>query len=74
MTTSMHTMSQKRKEPPTVADVEGCEWWWNFPVDNPPHVMPLDVSEGKIYHAQDNGGLFEPADWPGEWAPCLPPE
>lgn len=63
-----------RKEPPTVDEVEDCQWWWNFPKDTPPHVMQLDVADGKIVHAQDNGGLFDPTDWPGDWAPCVPPE
>lgn len=67
-------MSLRRKEPPTVDEVANCQWWWSFPEDTSPHVLQLDVMDGQIVHAQDNGGFFDSADWPGKWAPCLPPE
>ena len=67
-------MHRRRKDPPTVEEVAQCQWWWNFPKENPPHVMQLDLSNNQIMHAQGAGGVFDPADWPGEWAPCIPPE
>ena len=68
----------RRPTPPTVVDVTVWAWWWNFPANgNPPHVMQLDVdpSNDRIFRADsEDGGLFDPADWPGDWAPCLPPK
>lgn len=65
-----------RAEPPTVDDVKAHAWWWNKPASgNPPHVLQLDVDDaGAVMHADmDDGGVFNPADWPGDWAPAVPP-
>lgn len=69
-----------RKEPPTVDEVKVHQWWWNKPASgNPPHVLQLDVDDGRIFDcavdvcACTAEALFDPNDWPGEWAPCVPP-
>ncbi len=69
---------RRPRKPPTVEEVSQCQWWWNFPNGAAPHVMQFDVSNGQIIHADlhaDHGSIvFSPEDWPGEWAPCSPPE
>lgn len=88
-----------RKEPPTVADVEKNQWWWNKPATGaPPHILQLTIegcrrdeagdivdlgyldpnADGVTAVIVDDSGdgefhVFNPDDWPGEWAPCIPP-
>jgi hypothetical protein len=64
----------KQKTSPTVEQVRRYQWWWNYPSNGKPHVLQLDVSDGEIVHAdEDASAPFDPQDWPGEWAPCIPP-
>lgn len=67
-----------RREPPTVAEVRRCQWWWNRAPGVLPHVMQLDIEDGKIFDASDpHPAPIIFADWGGneaEWAPCAPPE
>ena len=68
--------SGRRKEPPTADEVREHEWWWNFPAHGDPYVLQLDVEidgDTIFYGGDHGGGEFEPADWPGDWAMCLPP-
>ncbi len=72
-------MSLKRKSPPTVEEVRACAWWWNFPPDGySPHVLQLEVYAGYVSNDDiimclDLAAPFNVEDWPGEWAPCIPP-
>ena len=58
---------------PTVDQVREHAWWWNFPVDGKPHVLQLDVEGAQVVRV-DAPSFLDPLDWPGDWAPCLPPE
>lgn len=63
-----------RRGPPTFDEVRDLAWWWNFPIHGEPHVLQLDVtSSGEIVYCDPGSAVFEPDDWPGEWAPCRPP-
>lgn len=66
-----------RSAQPTLEEVQAHAWWWNKPSDGaPPHVLHLGVEDGDIVDVNDGGTpipLF-PGDWPGEWAPALPPK
>lgn len=76
---TLESMSQpsttRRPEPPTLDEVRRCQWWWNFRPDTAPQVLRLDVDDDGVIVDVDSSGSypFEPADWPGDWAPCLPP-
>jgi hypothetical protein len=61
--------------PPTVQQVRDCSWWWSYPPNGEPHVLQLDVVVGCIVHCVggDVSRTFHASDWPGRWAPCLPP-
>lgn len=62
-----------RKEPPTVDEVKVHAWWWRKPANgNPPHVLHLDVGADKVIYIDEELEL-DPDDWPGEWAPAVPP-
>jgi hypothetical protein len=70
-----------RVSPPTAAEVHEHQWWWSKPVDGVPHILQLDVDlgSGKIFDLGEvlSGACpppFDPADWPGEWAPCMTPD
>ena len=56
-----------RREPPTAEEVQACEWWWNSGgPDCPPHVLRLDVDDGRIIDIQlPSETPFRPEDWPG---------
>lgn len=63
-----------RRGPPTADEVRELEWWWNFPIHGQPHVLQLNVTtDGTIVYCDPGSAVFEPDDWSGEWAPCLPP-
>lgn len=76
---TLESMSQpgttRRSQSPTVDEVRRCQWWWNFGPVTAPQVLRLDVDDdGAIVDVDSSGSYpFEPADWPGDWAPCLPP-
>ena len=64
----------RRAAPPTAGEVREGAWWWNFPPHGKPHVMGLDIdSDDVVYVVGDSDFNFDPDDWPGDWAPCLPP-
>lgn len=64
----------RHKIAPDVDQVREWSWWWNFPTNGKPHVLQLDVQGDEIVHADSNASApFDPNDWPGEWAPCVPP-
>lgn len=64
-----------RADPPTAAEVRDNPWWWNQPPVGPAHVMLLDlnVDDEQMFVADSNGMPFDAKDWPGLWAPCVPP-
>jgi len=62
-----------RKTPPTVSDVKACQWWWNRSDATAPYVLHLDVEDGRIVHADDDGDSFDAELWGNEWCPCVPP-
>ncbi len=69
-----------RATPPTIDEVKVYAWWWNKPADgSPPHILQLDVDDNKVVivtaasPSHHDGDVFDPADWPGEWAPAEPP-
>lgn len=68
-----------RKAPPSVDEVRAWSWWWNRSPGVGAHVLQLDVDNGLIIDvgeatSSDCGGRFDPGAWPGQWAPCLPPD
>ena len=68
--------SQIKDDPPTIEDVKIHQYWWNFPSSgNLPFVIQLDVDEEEnvIYELPLNI-KFNVDDYPGKWAPCIPPE
>jgi len=64
-----------RRERPTFAEVEICKEWWRIPDDGrKPHVLILEIYRDAHYDILGhNGGIFVADEWPGSWAPCLPP-
>ena len=69
-----------RKSPPTVDDVKKYSWWWNKPANgHKPFILQLDIDDDQIIDISLVGRvvktstIFAPDDWPGEWAPAIPP-
>ena len=68
-----------RSVPPLLGEVRAWRWWWNRATDGSLHVLQLDVEDGTIVDvdlaesSDCGGGRLDPDDWPGQWAPCLPP-
>lgn len=66
-----------RDIPPTVEEVKECQYWWNFPPSGgPPHILNLDVDDflTEVEVIYNGGWVFSPEDYPGKWAPCIPPK
>ena len=69
-----------RRAAPAADEVAEWPWWWNRAPDGDCRVLQLDIDagSGEIVDVGDTStndctGLFDPSDWPGYWAPCLPP-
>jgi len=77
-----------RKEPPNDDERRACHvWWLRSSKSSNVHIVMfarhgaalvdysstayLDILEWGPGFGDDH---FDPNDWPGEWAPCLPPE
>lgn len=62
-----------RKNPPTVAEVEVCRYWWRRirvcgtpshapPSHAPPQVIELDAYRGSVYYGDKDDGTMAPFD------------
>lgn len=70
-------MSAWRKEPPTVAEVQACPWWWSR-FGGEEYLARLAVRDGRIAEVapEDRAcviGFIEDAAPGCEWSPCAPP-
>lgn len=63
-----------RPNPPALAEVEKQSWWWACSESTTPLVLQLDVMDGVIVNASDDGHALIPGDWGDKWAPCLLPQ
>ncbi len=78
-----------RKDPPNDDERRACQiWWLRSSKSSNIHIVMFDRRGGAAlidystsayldileWMDTDPGPHFDPNDWPGEWAPCLPPE
>lgn len=77
-----------RPQPPNEDERRECRTWWllssrseniHIVVFSPHDTVFVDFSTSSVYidilewPGNHPGTRFDPHDWPGEWAPCLPP-